>query len=76
MPRAHLGSFWKLKRYSGSRKRVEKRDCSNSGFGTTRFEVEPSDQVKIKSQPSDLIEGISMTGSITKTGKEIKARVS
>jgi len=43
------GSCWKLRRYSGSRKIAEKRDCSNWGFGTTRFEFEPSDQVKIKS---------------------------
>jgi hypothetical protein len=63
VPREHLGRVWKLRRYSGSRKIAEKRDCSNRGFGTARFEVEPSDQAKIKSRPSDLIEGRSTVGS-------------
>jgi hypothetical protein len=39
VPREHLGCVWKLKRYSGSRKTTKKRDYSNCGFGTTRFEV-------------------------------------
>jgi hypothetical protein len=39
VPREHLGRVWKLRRYSGSRKIAEKRDYSNHGFGTARFEV-------------------------------------
>jgi hypothetical protein len=61
--REHLVRVWKLKRYSSSRKIAEKRDSSNRGFGTARFEVESSDQAKIKSRLSDLIEGRSSVGS-------------
>jgi hypothetical protein len=43
VPREHLGHIWKLRRYSGSRKITEKRDCNNRGFGTIRFEVGPWD---------------------------------
>jgi hypothetical protein len=39
VPREHLGHVWKLRRYSSSRTIVEKRDSSNYGFGTARFEV-------------------------------------
>jgi hypothetical protein len=61
--REHLGHVYKIKRYSGSIKILAKRDCSNRGFGTARFEVEPSDRAKINSRPLDLIKGRSTIGS-------------
>jgi hypothetical protein len=61
--REHIGHVLKLRRYSGSRNIAEKRDCSNWGFGTGRFEVEPLDRVNIKSRLSDLIDGILTVGS-------------
>jgi hypothetical protein len=38
-----LGGSGKLMRYSGSRKSAKKGDCSNRGFGTTKYKFESWD---------------------------------